>query len=69
MNTLGAQIKARRKALRVTQQQVSLLSGIGINTLTKIERGEGNPTLAVITRVLDTLGLMLETRVKTVDEL
>ena len=69
MNTLGARIKARRKALRVTQQQVSLLSGIGINTLTKIERGEGNPTLAVIMRVLDTLGLTLETRVKTVDEL
>ena len=69
MTTLGTQIKARRKALRVTQQQVSLLSGIGINTLTKIERGEGNATLAVIMRVLDTLGLTLETRVKTVDEL
>jgi len=69
MGNIGQQIKARRKSLRVTQQQVSLLSGIGINTLTKIERGEGNPTLAVLTRVLDTLGLTLETRIKTVDEL
>jgi transcriptional regulator with XRE-family HTH domain len=35
MNTLGAQIKARRKALRVTQQQVSLLSGIGMSAADK----------------------------------
>jgi transcriptional regulator with XRE-family HTH domain len=45
------------------------LSGIGINTLTKIERNEGNPCLSVLNKVVDTLGLVLTTRIKSVDEL
>lgn len=69
MNTLGKQIKARRKLLKITQSQLADLSGVGINTLTKIERGEGNPTLDKVNAVLDTLGLVLTARVKTQDEL
>lgn len=53
--------------LGVTQRQLADLSGIGINTLTKIERGEGNPTLVVLNKVLDTLGLVLTASVKPVD--
>ncbi|MCR5326133.1 MAG: helix-turn-helix domain-containing protein [Bacteroidales bacterium] len=63
-NTFGKQIKKRRKLLGVTQKQLADLSGIGINTLTKIERDEGNPTLEVLNRVLDTLGLMLTISIK-----
>lgn len=55
--------------LRISQKQLSELSGIGINTLTKIERGEGNPRLKNLYSVLDTLGLVLTTRIKTIDEL
>jgi y4mF family transcriptional regulator len=69
MNTLGKQIKKRRKLLGVTQKQLADLSGIGINTLTKIERDEGNPTLEVLNRVLDTLGLMLTISIKQPEEL
>lgn len=69
MNTLGRQIKARRKLLKITQRQLADLSGVGINTLTKIEREEGNPTLDRLNTVLDTLGLELIARVKTPDEL
>lgn len=67
MDTVGKQIKRRRKKLGVTQKQLADLSGIGINTLTKIERGEGNPTLDVLNKVLDTLGLVLTTSVKQLD--
>ena len=67
MDTIGKQIKRRRKLLGVTQKQLADLSGIGINTLTKIERGEGNPTLDVLNKVLDTLGLVLTTTVKPID--
>lgn len=69
MDHIGKDIKARRTQLGVTQRQLSLLSGISINTLTKIERGEGNPTISAINRVLDTLGLVLTTRIKEVGEI
>lgn len=67
MNNIGEQIKIRRKSLKVTQRQLAELSGIGINTLTKIERGEANPSLKNLEKVLDTLGLVLTTTVKTID--
>ena len=68
MNTLGAQIRIRRKELHITQRQLADLAGVSINTLTKMERDEGNPTLEAMTKVLDTLGLMLTVRVKNTNE-
>ena len=68
MKSIGTQIKERRKSLRVTQRQLADLSGVGINTLTKIERNEANPSLSVLNKILDTLGLVLTTRTKDLDE-
>jgi y4mF family transcriptional regulator len=65
MNKLGNIIKERRKMLSITQRELAALSGTGINTLTKIERGEANPSLKIITEILDTLGLELDVKVKT----
>lgn len=59
MKELGEIIKNRRKEFDLTQAELAKLSHIGINTLTQIERGEGNPTVRVIEKVLDTLGLRL----------
>ena len=67
MSNIGQQIKERRKSLNVTQRQLAELSGIGINTLTKIERGEANPSLSILNRILDTLGLELTTDIKRID--
>ena len=67
MSNIGQQIKERRKSLKVTQRQLAELSGIGINTLTKIERGEGNPRLNILEQVRDTLGLELTTVVKSIE--
>jgi DNA-binding phage protein len=41
------------------------LAGVGINTLVAIERGEGNPQLATLLTILDTLGLQLDLHIKT----
>ena len=68
MTSIGAQIKQRRKQLKVTQRQLADLSGVGINTLTKIERDEANPTLSLLNRILDTLGLELTVSVKTMND-
>ena len=64
MKELGQSIRSRRKLLGVSQSQLAAIAGIGINTLTKIERGEGNPSLSVLMRVLDSLGLTLSVKVK-----
>ncbi|MBQ7575295.1 MAG: helix-turn-helix transcriptional regulator [Bacteroidales bacterium] len=68
MATIGSHIKNRRKHLKISQRQLAELSGVGINTLTKIERGEANPTLSVLNRILDTLGLELTVSVKTLND-
>lgn len=67
MGNIGLQIKERRKSLKVTQRQLAELAGIGINTLTKIERGEANPSLSILNKILDTLGLELTTIIKRID--
>jgi len=64
MNEVGKVIKKRRLSLSITQRELAALAGIGINTLTKIERGEANPSLAVIDKIFNTLGLEVEIKIK-----
>ena len=61
---IGAIIKERRKHLGVNQQTLADLAGVGINTLVAIERGEGNPQLATLLTILETLGLQIDLHVK-----
>ena len=68
MRAIGTQIKERRRLLKVTQRQLADLSGVGINTLTKRERNEANPTLDILQKILDTLGLELSITVKKMNE-
>ena len=62
---IGTAIKERRKHLGVNQQTLADLAGVGINTLVAIERGEGNPQLSTLLTILDTLGLQMDLRIKT----
>ena len=59
MEGIGEIIKSRRKEFGLTQTSLAKLSKIGVNTLTQIERGEGNPTIKVLEKVLRTLGMQL----------
>jgi len=65
MKNIGNTIKERRKALSITQRELAALSKVGINTLTKIERGEANPSLMVIMSILNTLGLEMDITIKS----
>ena len=69
MNTkeIGVIIKKRRQYLKVKQQELADLAGVGINTLVAIERGQGNPKLETLLAILDTLGLQVEIRLKDLD--
>ena len=62
---IGNYIKERRKHLGVNQQTLADLAGVGINTLVAIERGEGNPQLATLVTILDTLGVQIDLHIKT----
>lgn len=57
-------IKDRRKSLNITQPTLAALSGVGLNTLVAIERGNGNPKLQTILTILDTLGLKIDVTLK-----
>jgi len=64
MENLGKSIKMRRKALSITQRELAALSGVSINTLTKMERGEANPSIKVVDTILKTLGLEMDIRIR-----
>lgn len=66
---IGTTIKSRRKVLRITQLQLADLAGISVNTLYKIERGQANPGLEILTKIADTLGMEVCLRVKDLEKL
>lgn len=61
---IGSIVKQRRQALKVNQQDLADLAGVGINTLVAVERGQGNPKLETLLNILDTLGLQMNITLK-----
>lgn len=61
---IGQVVKNRRKNLGITQSHLAELAGVSVNTLYKIERGEANPTLEVVAKIADVLGMELTLTVK-----
>lgn len=57
---IGQKLENRRKSLGITQAQLSEHVGLSVMTIVNIETGKGNPTLDVLIRVLDVLGLQFE---------
>lgn len=57
-------IKERRAVLRISQEQVAELAGVGLRTLKALESGKGNPTLDTLTKVADVLGMQLVLKIK-----
>lgn len=64
VDELGTAIKNRRKALKITQPHLATLAQISTNTLYKLERGQGNPSFEVLSKLLEVLGLELNIHVK-----
>lgn len=61
---LGEIIKTRRKELNITQPHLAELAQISTNTLYKLERGQGNPSLEVLNKLSEVLGMKLLLEVK-----
>lgn len=58
-------VKERRESLRVTQETLADLSGVGLRTVKQFESGKGNPTLVTLQKLADALGLELTMKVKS----
>jgi transcriptional regulator with XRE-family HTH domain len=62
---IGEHLRKRRKSLKVSLSEFELLVGIHRNTLYKIERGEGNPTMETLVTILNALGMELNVTIKS----
>ena len=75
LKEIGQIIRERRAVLGVNQRTVSELSGVAVNTLVAIERGEGNPQITTLLDILettlldilDTIGLQIEVKPKVME--
>jgi y4mF family transcriptional regulator len=63
VKAIGESIRLRRKELGITQPDLADLAGISINTLYKLERGQGNPSLDVINKIAAVLGMQIKLEV------
>jgi transcriptional regulator with XRE-family HTH domain len=63
---IGGAIRSRRKALKITQPNLADLAKVSVNSLYKIERGEANPTVDILEKIADVLGLELSLEPKKV---
>jgi transcriptional regulator with XRE-family HTH domain len=57
-------VKKRREMLKVTQETLAEVAGVGLRTLKQFESGKGNPTLLTVQKLADALGLELCLQVK-----
>ena len=60
---IGQTIKQRRKELEITQPDLAELAGVSKNTLYKLERGQGNPSLGILAKLSEVLGMELKLEV------
>ena len=61
---LGEIIRHRRKELGITQPHLAELAKISTNTLYKLERGHGNPSLDVLNKLADVLGMEIKLEIE-----
>jgi transcriptional regulator with XRE-family HTH domain len=65
---IGARLLARRRTLGILQKHLASLASISVHTLSNIESGKGNPSLDVLERLLQCLGLQCVIQPQTLDD-
>ncbi len=63
------QIKERREMLKITQESLADLSGVGLRTIKQLEAGKANPTYKTLQEIAEVLGLELVLQVKKLNSL
>ena len=65
-NKLIRIIKERRETLKVPQETLADLSGVGLRTLKHFESGKGNPTINTMQKIADVLGMEFTLEIKKI---
>ena len=66
---LVQQIEERREILKITQESLADLSGVGLRTIKQLEGGKANPTFNTLQEIADVLGFELVLQVKRLNNL
>lgn len=67
VSLLGKMVRQRRKDLGITQSSLADLAGISHNTIYKFEKGQNNPSIKVIEKILTVLGLEITVQPKSIN--
>ena len=68
MNNLGKQIDNKRKQLNISQADLAEMSGVSLRTVNAIENGDANPSVDVLSKVLEPLGLVITLQERVIHE-
>ena len=64
LTEIGISIKTRRKLLRINQLKMCSIAEISQHTLSDIENGKGNPSITTLMKIIDTLGMEIDVKIK-----
>jgi len=59
-------IKERRDVLKISQNDLADISGLGLRTIRLIESGKANPSISTLEKLLDVLGLEIKIGIKKI---
>ncbi len=59
---LAAAVRGRRKDLAISQAELARRAGVARKSISALESGKTQPELALVLRVLEQLGLVIEIR-------
>ncbi|HTN59202.1 MAG TPA: helix-turn-helix domain-containing protein [Protaetiibacter sp.] len=63
-NRIGDEVARRRRALRVTQEELAELAGVSVRSVASIEAGKPTVRLDILLPVLATLGVDVVERIE-----
>lgn len=64
LTEIGEELRKRRNMLKITQSHLAEMAGISESTLLRIEKGQANPTIKILKKIADILGLEIKLEVK-----
>ena len=66
--TIGPTVRLRRRALRLTQEQLAAVAGVSTRFIRSVEQGKQNLQVDSLLPLLDALGLVLRAELRTPED-
>lgn len=61
---LASTIRERRAELNISQSDLAQMADVGIATVKDIERGQGNPRLTTVVKIMEVLGMEMDFHIR-----